>query len=209
MAIITRSNKKANLYNQQLRMRVLWQEDEISVGDFIMVVKNNYTALPDNHQAAFVANGDILELLEIYEYIELYDRRFARVKLRFSDLEADPFETLIFLEVLNYEGASLSWDEQKAFAAVVAEDYADLPTKAERMLAFKENPYLNALQVKFAYALTCHKAQGGQWQRVFVDHPWRPADEPISLDYLRWLYTAFTRASDKVYLLGFPDDFFS
>ena len=209
MAIITRSNKKANLYNQQLRMRVLWQEDEISVGDFIMVVKNNYTALPDNHQAAFVANGDILELLEIYEYIELYDRRFARVKLRFSDLEADPFETLIFLEVLNYEGASLSWDEQKAFAAVVAEDYADLPTKAERMLALKENPYLNALQVKFAYALTCHKAQGGQWQRVFVDHPWRPADEPISLDYLRWLYTAFTRASDKVYLLGFPDEFFS
>jgi exodeoxyribonuclease-5 len=209
MAIITRSNKRANLYNQQLRMRVLWQEDEVSVGDYLMVVKNNYTVLPENHQASFIANGDILELLEIYEYIELYNRRFARVKLRFSDVEADPFESLIFLEVLNLEGASLSWDEQKAFAEVVAEDYADLPTKAERMLALKNNPFLNALQVKFAYALTCHKAQGGQWKRVFVDHPWRPADEPLDLDYLRWLYTAFTRASDRVYLLGFPDEYFT
>jgi len=208
MAIITRSNKRANLYNQQLRTRVLWQEDEISVGDFLMVVKNNYSVLPDNHQSSFIANGDILELLEIYEYIDLYNRRFARVKLRFSDLEADPFESLIFLEVLNFEGASLSWDEQKAFAEVVSEDYADLPTKAERMLALKNNPYLNALQVKFAYALTCHKAQGGQWERVFVDHPWRPADEPLNLDFLRWLYTAFTRASERVYLLGFPDEYF-
>jgi exodeoxyribonuclease-5 len=208
MVIITRSNKRANLYNQQMRMRVLWQEDEISVGDFLMVVKNNYNVLPDTHKAGFIANGDILELLEIYEIIELYDRRFARVKLRFSDLEADPFESLIFLEVLNFEGASLSWDEQKAFAEVVSEDYADLPTKAERMLALKNNPYLNALQVKFAYALTCHKAQGGQWERVFVDHPWRPADEPLNLDFLRWLYTAFTRASERVYLLGFPDEYF-
>lgn len=209
MAIITRSNKRANLYNQQLRMRVLWQEDEISVGDYLMVVKNNYSVLAENHQAAFIANGDILELLEIYEYIELYNRRFARVKLRFSDIEADAFESLIFLEVLNYEGASLSWEEQKAFAEVVAQDYADLPTKAERVLALKDNPYLNALQVKFAYSLTCHKAQGGQWKRVFVDYPWRPADEALDLDFLRWLYTAFTRATDRVYLLGFPDEYFT
>lgn len=208
MVIITRSNKRANLYNQQMRMRVLWQEDEISVGDFLMVVKNNYSVLPDTHKAGFIANGDILELLEIYEFIELYDRRFARVKLRFTDLEVEPFESLIFLEVLSHDGASLSWDDQKALAEVVSEDYVDLPTKAERVLALKNNPYLNALQVKFAYALTCHKAQGGQWQRVFVDHPWRPADEPLNLDYLRWLYTAFTRASERIYLLGFPDEYF-
>lgn len=209
MCIIVRSNKRANLYNQQLRRRVLWQEDEISTGDYLMVVKNNYHWLPDGHKASFIANGDILELLEIYQLIELYGKRFARVKLRFTDyVDAEPFESIILLDVLDHPGASLSWEEQRAFADEVALDYQDLPTKAAIMKELKENPYLNALQVKFAYAITGHKAQGGQWKRVFVEHPWRPEEE-ITLDYLRWLYTAITRAREEVYLLGFPDQYFA
>lgn len=208
MCIIVRSNKRANLYNQQLRNRILWQEDEISSGDFLMVVKNNYHWLPEGHKAGFIANGDILELMEIYEYIELYDRRFARVKVRFTDYDEVPaFETLIMLEVLDHPGPSLSWEEQKAFTDQVLLDYQDLPSKSARMLELKKNPYLNALQVKFAYAITGHKAQGGQWERIFIEHPWRP-DEEVSLDYLRWLYTAITRATDRVYLLGFPEPYF-
>ncbi len=208
MCIIVRSNKRANLYNQQLRNRILWQEDEISSGDFLMVVKNNYHWLPDGHKAAFIANGDSLELMEIYEYIELYQKRFARVKVRFTDYdEAAPFETVIMLETLMHPGPSLSYEEQKAFADEVMLDYEDLPSKSARLLEMKKNPYINALQVKFAYAITGHKAQGGQWERVFIEHPWRP-DEEVSLDYLRWLYTAITRAKEKVYLLGFPEEYF-
>ena len=174
-----------------------------------MVVKNNYHWLPDGHKASFIANGDILELLEIYQLIELYGKRFARVKLRFTDyVDAEPFESIILLDVLDHPGASLSWEEQRAFADEVALDYQDLPTKAAIMKELKENPYLNALQVKFAYAITGHKAQGGQWKRVFVEHPWRPEEE-ITLDYLRWLYTAITRAREEVYLLGFPDQYFA
>ncbi len=208
MCIIVRSNKRANLYNQQLRNRILWQEDEISSGDFLMVVKNNYHWLPDGHKAGFIANGDILELMEIYEYIDLYDRRFARVKVRFTDYdEAKPFETLIMLETLLHPGPSLSWEEQRAFVDQVMLDYEDLPSKSAKMLELKKNPYVNALQVKFAYAITGHKAQGGQWERVFIEHPWRPEQE-FTLDYLRWLYTAITRAKDRVYLLGFPAEYF-
>lgn len=208
MCIIVRSNKRANLYNQQLRHRILWQEDEISSGDFLMVVKNNYHWLPEGHKAGFIANGDSLELMEIYEFIDLYQKRFARVKVRFTDYDqAAPFETMILLETLNHPGPSLSYEEQRAFADEVMLDYQDLPSKSAMMLELKKNPYINALQVKFAYAITGHKAQGGQWERVFIEHPWRP-NEDVSLDYLRWLYTAITRAKDRVYLLGFPDSYF-
>ncbi len=208
MCIIVRSNKRANLYNQQVRSKILWQDDEVSTGDFLMVVKNNYHWLPDGHKAGFIANGDILELLEIYQFIDLYERRFARVKLRFTDYQdAAPFETIIMLDTLNHPGPSLTWEEQKAFADEVALDYQDMPSKAAMLRELKDNPYLNAIQVKFAYAITGHKAQGGQWKRVFVEHPWRP-DSEIDLDYLRWLYTAITRAREQVYLLGFPSDYF-
>lgn len=208
LCIIVRSNKRANLYNQQLRQRILWQDDEVSTGDYLMVVKNNYHWLPEEHKAGFIANGDILELLEIYQFIDLYNKRFARVKLRLTDYpDAEAFESIILLDTLTHPGASLSWEEQKAFADEVSLDYADLPTKAAIMKELKDNPYLNALQVKFAYAITGHKAQGGQWQRVFIEHPWRP-DESIDLDYLRWMYTALTRAREKVFLMGFPDSYF-
>jgi exodeoxyribonuclease-5 len=208
LCIIVRSNKRANLYNQQLRRRILWQDDEVSTGDYLMVVKNNYHWLPDEHKAGFIANGDIMELLEIYQLIDLYDKRFARVKMRFTDYQdAEPFESIILLDTLDHPGASLSWEEQKAFADEVSLDFADAPSKLALMQELKDHPYLNALQVKFAYAITGHKAQGGQWERVFVEHPWRP-DNTIDLDYLRWLYTAITRAKERVYLMGFPDEYF-
>lgn len=208
-AIIVRSNKRANLYNQQIRKRILWQEDEISPGDFLMVVKNNYFWIPESSKAGFIANGDILELLEIYEYKNLYEYRFARVKVRMVDYdEMEPFETVLFLDVLDMAAPSLKWEDSSALYYRIMEDYMDIPQKYKRHQKVMNNPYFNALQVKFAYALTCHKAQGGQWKNVFIEQPWLPTGE-VDLDYLRWLYTALTRAQERVYLIGFKDDYFS
>lgn len=207
-AIVVRSNKRAGMYNRQIRQRILWQEDEISTGDFLMVVKNNYFWLPEKSRANFIANGDIIELLELYEIKELYGYRFARVKVRLIDYPEEPaFETMIFLDVLDMPTASLSWEESKQFYQTVLQDYADIPSKYKRHQEVRQNPYFNALQVKFSYAITCHKSQGGQWENVFVEKPWLP-DANIPLDYLRWLYTAFTRAKQRLYLIGFPDEYF-
>jgi exodeoxyribonuclease-5 len=207
-AIIVRSNKRANLYNQQIRRRILWQEDEVSSGDYLMVVKNNYFWLPEGTKAGFIANGDIIELLEIYEYINLYDYRFARVKIRMVDYpEMPPFETVLFLDVLDMEGPSLSWEEGGKLYEKIMEDYLDIPQKYKRHQKVQANSYYNALQVKFAYSITCHKSQGGQWENVFVEQPWLPNCE-VDLDYLRWLYTAITRAQKRVYLIGFKDEYF-
>lgn len=207
-AIIVRSNKRAGLYNQQIRQRILWQEDEISTGDYLMVVKNNYFWLPKESKAHFIANGDIVELLQIYEFKDLYGYRFARVKVRMVDYPNEaPFETMIFLDVLDMPSAALSWEASQAFYGKVLQDYADLPSKFKQHQGVRENPYFNALQVKFAYAVTCHKAQGGQWERVFVEKPWLP-DGRVDLDYLRWLYTAFTRAEQQIYLIGFDQAYF-
>lgn len=207
-AIIVRSNKRANLYNQQIRRRILWQEDEISAGDYLMVVKNNYHWLQDGAKAGFIANGDIIELLEIYEYKDLYDHRFARAKVRMVDYDSiPPFDTVLFLDVLDMPAPALSWEEGSKLYKKVLEDYQDIPQKYKRHQKVQANPYFNALQVKFAYAVTCHKAQGGQWQNVFVEQPWLP-DGKVDMDYLRWLYTAFTRASQKLFLIGFKDEYF-
>ena len=207
-AIIVRSNKRANLYNQQIRRRILWQEDEISAGDYLMVVKNNYHWLPQGSKAGFIANGDIIELLEIYEYKDLYDYRFARVKVRMVDYDnIPPFDTVLFLDVLDMAAPALNWEDGNKLYQKVLEDYQDIPQKYKRHQKVQANPYFNALQVKFAYAVTCHKAQGGQWRNVFVEQPWLP-DGNVDLDYLRWLYTAFTRASEKLFLIGFTDDYF-
>ena len=207
-AIIVRSNKRANLYNQQIRRRILWQEDEISTGDFLMVVKNNYFWLPDGTKAGFIANGDVIELLEIYEYKDLYNFRFAKVKVRMVDYDnIAPFETVLFLDVLDMPAPSLSWEESGKLYQTILEDYQDIPQKYKQHQKVQNNPYFNALQVKFAYAVTCHKAQGGQWENVFVEQPWLPNGE-VDMDYLRWLYTALTRASQKVFLMGFNEDYF-
>lgn len=209
MAILVRSNKRASLYNQQIRSRILWQEDEISSGDFLMVVKNNYFWLPEGSKAGFIANGDIIELMQIYEYKELYGYRFARVKIRMVDYpDEKPFETMLLLDVLNLPSPSLSWEESRGLYQKVLEDYADIPQKYKRHQEVQKNPFFNALQVKFAYAITCHKAQGGQWDNIFIEQPWLPSGE-IDQDYLRWLYTAITRAKGKVYLIGFKEEYFN
>ncbi len=207
-AILVRSNKRAALYNQQIRARILWQEEEIGAGDYFMVVKNNYYWLPEASKAGFIANGDIVELLQIYERNAFYGHRFARVKVRMVDYPQEaPFETIIMLDVIDKPAASLSWEESQAFYQEVLADYADIPQKNKRHLEVRANPYFNALQVKFAYAITCHKAQGGQWENVFVEKPWMPSGQP-DLETLRWLYTAMTRARDKVYLIGFGEEYF-
>lgn len=206
---VCRSNKRANLYNQAIRSRVLYRDDEIGTGDYLMVVKNNYHWLDDDSSMGFIANGDIVEILSARNFQELYGFHFVDVSLRFVDYnDAPPVECKLLLETLYSESPSLTRDDSQRLFSEVMADYADLPTKAERLNAVRANPYFNALQVKFAYALTCHKTQGGQWPVVFVDQGYL-TDDMLTRDYLRWIYTALTRATSKLYLLGFEDKFFS
>ena len=205
---IVRSNKRANQYNQQIRTRILDNESEISAGDYIMVVKNNYFWLKDSKTTDFIANGDILEILQIYKHHELYGFRFASVKVRMIDYPDMPaFDTIVLLDTLHSESASLTYEESNKLYQEVLLDYQDEITAFRRMQKVKNNEYFNALQIKFAYAVTCHKSQGGQWDTVFIEQPYLP--DGISKDYMRWLYTALTRAKEKVYLIGFNDDFFN
>ncbi len=206
-AIIVRSNKRANLYNQQIRNKVLLRERELDAGDYLMVVKNNYFWLEKNASAGFIANGDIIEILEIFEIKDLYGFRFAKVKVRMLDYPGQaPFETVLLLDTLSAETPSLSYQEQNRLYQAIHEEYAHLSTKWERYKKTKANPYFNALQVKFAYALTAHKSQGGQWDYVFVEQPYH--FDPENKEDLRWLYTAFTRAKKKLFLIGFGEEFF-
>ncbi len=204
---IVRSNKRANLYNQQIRISVLGLDDEIAAGDLIMVVKNNYFWLEDSEHVGFIANGDICELLEIFRYTDLHGFRFAEVKMRLLDYpDQPPFETVILLDTLHSETASLSREEGHRLYQSVAQDYAHERDRQKRLAAIKNDKYFNALQIKFAYAMTCHKTQGGQWPVVFVEQPYLPDGEDIS--YLRWLYTALTRAQEKLFLIGFQEKYF-
>jgi ATP-dependent exoDNAse (exonuclease V) alpha subunit len=206
-AFIVRSNKRANQYNQQIRVRILWRESELAAGDFMMVVKNNYFWLEEKSEAGFIANGDILEVLEIFKIQELYGFKFAKVKVRMVDYpNMTPFETILLLDTVTSEAPSLTYEESNRLYQEVMMDYADEPTQYRRLQKVKNNPYFNALQVKFSYAITCHKSQGGQWNTVFIEQPYLP--EGIDRDYIRWLYTAVTRAKDKLYLIGFKDEFF-
>lgn len=206
-AFIVRSNKRANQYNQQIRLNILGQENEISTGDYVMVVKNNYYWLKDAEHVGFIANGDICEILEIFNYKNLYGFKFAEVKLRMIDYpEQIPFETVILLDTLQSESPSLTYEESNRLYQEIALDYADERSKYKVMLAIKNNKYFNALQVKFSYAMTCHKSQGGQWENVFIEQPYLPNGQDIS--YLRWLYTAITRAQKKLFLIGFKDAYF-
>lgn len=208
VAVICRSNKRANLYNQAIRNRILFRDDEVGTGDFLMVVKNNYHWLDENSDMGFIANGDIVEVLSARHYEELYGFHFVDVSIRFVDYPDMPdVDCKLLLETLHSESPSLTRDESlRLFNAVLA-DYVDLPTRAEQLNAVRNNEYFNALQVKFAYSLTCHKTQGGQWPVVFVEQGYL-SDDMIDRDYLRWIYTALTRASHKVYLLNFEDRFF-
>ncbi len=205
--IIVRSNKRANLYNQSIRERILFQESELSAGDYLMVVKNNYFWVDNASEAGFIANGDIAEVLEIFAFKELYGFRFAEVKIRMVDYpNMKPLETVLLLDTLTSESPSLTYDESNKLYQEVMKDYASEKSKYKKFLAVKNNKYFNALQVKFSYAITCHKSQGGQWNTVFVEQPYLP--NGIDKEYLRWLYTAVTRAREKLYLIGFKDEFF-
>jgi ATP-dependent exoDNAse (exonuclease V) alpha subunit len=206
-AFIVRSNKRANAYNQQIRMRVLDKESELSTGDFLMVVKNNYFWLTETDQAQFIANGDIIEVLEIFGIMELYGFNFAKVKIRMVDYpDQKPFETVLLLDTIASESPSLTYEQSNKLYQEVTKDYEDERIAYRKLQKVKENEFFNALQVKFSYAITCHKSQGGQWNTVFVEQPYLP--DGIDRDYIRWLYTAMTRAKDKLYLIGFKDENF-
>ena len=206
-ALIVRSNKRANLYNQQIRSRILFNEHELTSGDFLMIVRNNYFWLKSSSEAGFIANGDIIEVLEVFSIKELYGFRFAEVKIRLIDYpKMKPFETVLMLDTIVMETPSLPYEQANTLYQEVLKDYENEASAYKKFLGVKKNKYLNALQVKFSYAITCHKSQGGQWHSVFVEHPYLP--NGIDLDYLRWLYTAVTRAKEKLYLIGFNDAFF-
>ena len=206
-AMIVRSNKRANLYNKQIRSRILLNEDELSSGDYLMVVKNNYFWVSTNSEAGFIANGDIIEVLEIFNFKELYGFKFAEVKVRMVDYpKMKPFETVLLLDTIDAETPSLSYEDGNKLYNEVALDYASESSNYKRFMGVKNNKYFNALQVKFSYAITCHKSQGGQWHTVFVEQPYLP--NGVDKDYIRWLYTACTRAKEQLYLIGFKDEFF-
>lgn len=205
-AFIVRSNKRANQYNQQIRTRILSRESELSSGDFMMVVKNNYFWLDEKSEAGFIANGDIIEILEIFTIQELYGFKFARVKVRMVDYPNQiPFETYLLLDTVESESPSLTYEESNRLYQEVMKDYEG-EAQYKKFVKVKNNPHFNALQVKFSYAITCHKSQGGQWNTVFIEQPYLP--DGITKDYIRWLYTAMTRAKDRLYLIGFKDDNF-
>ena len=206
-AIIVRSNKRANLYNQQIRNRILFNEHELTAGDYLMVVKNNYFWIKPTSDAGFIANGDIIEVLEIFSIQELYGFRFAEVKIRMVDYpKMIPFETVLLLDTIAAETPSLPYEDSNRLYQEVMKDFESETSKYKKFLKVKGNKHFNALQVKFSYAITCHKSQGGQWDTVFVEQPYLP--NGIDKEYLRWLYTAVTRAKVKLYLIGFTDDFF-
>ena len=221
--VICRSNKRANMFNQAIRSRVLQEEGELSTGDKLMVVKNNYfwtsQQTTDNRQQtstnsqqsniSFIANGDMIEITRINKFEEMYGFHFADVDIMLTDYEEAPnLSVKIIMETLYSDSPALTNEEAKRLYQAVEEDYMDIPRAADRRKAMKENPYYNALQVKFGYALTCHKTQGGQWSNVFIEAPYLPEETILELGDLRWLYTAMTRAREKVYLVNFKDEWF-
>lgn len=207
--VVCRSNKSANVYNQQIRARLLYREEELTGGDQIMVVKNNYFWLPENESAAFIANGDMARIKRVRSTEERYGFRFCEVQLEFLDFpEAGEITCKVMLDTLTAETPNLSYELSNKLFEGLNEDYGHLSNKRERFLAIKEDPYYNALQIKFAYAVTCHKAQGGQWDAVFVDQGYL-TDEMVDIDFLRWLYTGVTRAKRELFLVNFAQSMFS
>jgi exodeoxyribonuclease-5 len=206
--IITRSNKRANLFNQEVRKRILFRDQEINSGDLMMVVKNNYYWIDKTTKPGFIANGDIFEIKRINKIEELYGFRFAEVIIRLIDYpEEKDLSVKIFLDTLSIESPSFPHHEIQKLFAEIMKDYDEIPFLRKRTELVKNNPYFNALQVKFAYALKCHKTQGGQWENVFIDQGYLP-DDNLNEEYFRWLYTAFTRATRKLFLVNFNDKFF-
>ena len=206
--IVCKSNKRANMFNQAIRGRILNIEGEIATGDRLMVVKNNYYWADGNDSISFIANGDMAEIRKIKHFEEMYGFRFADVELSFTDYpDAPNIETKILLDTLNSNSASLTTEESQRLFAAIEEDYMDIPNRRLRYKEMRKNPWFNALQVKFAYALTCHKTQGGQWNTVFIDSAFNQK-ETLETEDLRWIYTALTRAQQRVFFVNFKEEFF-
>lgn len=206
--IITRSNKAAVQYNLYIRRTIHFFDDEISSGDLLMIVKNNYTYMAESEKVNFLANGDMVEVMKIRSFEEFYGLRFATLELRLLDYPDEPhFEAKVILDTLYSPSPSLTREQYRSLYQQVSEDYADVASKVERKELIRKDPFLNALQIKFAYALTCHKAQGGQWKAVFVDQGYLPENQ-VDKDFTRWLYTAMTRATEELYLVNFAPVFF-
>ena len=204
-SVICRSNKRANLYNQQIRTKIRWQENEISSGDMLMVVRNNYFWLDESSKAGFIANGDIIMVTKINETIERYGFRFARASVEMVDYPKEKnLDLLLLLDTLTSESPTISYDQYQKLYKEISKDYKG---QKEINKKIKEDEFFNALQIKFAYAITCHKSQGGQWENIFVDMGYF-TDQMLDKAYLRWLYTAITRATKKLYLINFNDNFF-
>lgn len=217
--VVTRSNKRANIFNQGIRNMVLDREEELESGDMLMIVKNNYYWMEEerkkikeseerrvqsNELPAFLANGDRAKVMKVSHRIELYGFHFATLLLKFPDYDNYELEATVLLDTLTSEAPALTHDQQEQLFHKIEEDYQDIPLKADRMKAIRQDPYFNALQVKFAYAVTCHKAQGGQWSHVYVDQGYM-TDDMLTPDYIHWLYTAFTRATEMLYLVNWPN----
>ena len=204
--VVTRSNKRANIYNQGIRNQVLGREEELSCGDLLMIVKNNYYWVQEptaNSQLEFLANGDRAVVRRVRHVHELYGFRFAEVTMTFPDYDDYELTAMTMLDTLTSEAPALTREQQELLYNKVMEDYADIPYKADRLKKLKQDKYYNALQVKFAYAATCHKAQGGQWAHVYVDQGYM-TDDMLNADYIHWLYTAFTRATERLFLVNWP-----
>lgn len=201
--VVCRSNKRANIYNNGIRAQILWREEELESGDLLMVAKNNYYWTEKEKNLDFIANGETAVVRRVRRTAEMYGFRFADVLLAFPNWQDAELEVRLLLDTLHSDAPALSREESERLFQTVLEDYADIPLKRDRMKKMKADPYYNALQVKYAYAVTCHKAQGGQWKNVFLDQGYM-SEEYLTPDYFRWLYTAFTRATDTLYLVNYP-----
>jgi len=207
--VICRSNRDAVQYNRHIRDQLLIRSEEIEAGDMLMIVRNNYFYVPDDAPSGFLANGDFVEITKVVSFEELYGLRFATLMLQLiNDQASEPFEAKVILDTLHTNSPALSQEQNKELYGAVLEDYTDITDKKELNEALRIDPYLNALQIKFAYAITCHKSQGGQWQAVFVDQGYL-TEELINTEFVRWLYTAITRATKELFLINFHKDFFT
>jgi len=205
--VICRTNKNANKYNTGIRSSLLYREEELSNGDYLLIMKNNYHWLKDNETVSFIANGDIARIKRIGKYYELYGYRFADLTCELIDYKEIEIDVRIIIDTILSDGPGFSAEQQNAFLHEVLEDYCDEPSMKKRFELARENDFYNALQIKFAYSMTCHKSQGGQWKAVFIDLGYFTKDY-LSREFLRWLYTAITRAVERVYFVNFPNDFF-
>ncbi len=204
--VITRSNKRANIYNNGIRARVMMKEEELANGDLLMVTRNNYFWNKPYKEIDFIANGDILEVMRVRKYYDMYGFRFVDLTLRSLDYDWE-IDARVWLDALQSDSPTQMNEMSNQLFALIADDYPEITTKKERVKKVMESEFYNALHVKFGYAVTCHKAQGGQWKRVFIDQG-QLTDQQLGSDYYRWLYTALTRAQDKVFLVNFPDNCF-